>query len=296
VALLSVAVIWGLNVPIMKVALAELNPYGFNAARLTLSALLLGLVAYLEGSRIKGVPLGRALWMRIVAVSMLGSLAYQVLFISGVWRTTAGNVGIIIATAPIWTAVVGYLTGIERIRMSAWAGLGLAFVGATLVTIDGGNADLGGATLIGNLVVLCAAMTWATFTVMSKPLVSKLSPTGLAFRVAMISLPFHLLIGFPHMGPIVRMEISTVTWGCIVFSGLLSTGLAYALWNYGIHHSGPSGTAIYTNLVPVITLATGVWLLGERITRWQVVGGALVLGGLVWMQRFRGRPVRTPPV
>ncbi len=227
---------------------------------------------------------------------MMGSLLYQFLFISGVWRTTAGNVGIIIATAPIWTAIVGRLSGIERISLVAWTGLGIAFVGAVLVTFDGGNFDIAGATLAGNLIILASAMAWATFTVMSKPVVSKISPTRLASLVAMVALPFHIALGIPQMGPVLRWEISPVVWGCVIFSGLLSTGLAYALWNYSIHHTGPSGTAIYTNLVPVITLATSVWLLGETVTRWQVIGGALVVGGLVVMQRSRWRPARRLPV
>ena len=97
-------------------------------------------------------------------------------------------------------------------------------------------------------------------------------------------LVFHILLGLPHMDPVWQLELSGTTWFAIAFSGLLSTGLAYSLWNLGIRQVGPSHTAIYTNLVPVITLVSSMWLLGESVTLWQLSGGVLVLAGLVVMR------------
>ena len=88
-----------------------------------------------------------------------------------------------------------------------------------------------------------------------------------------------------NLQPVLRLELSGGAWFAVAFSGLLSTGLAYSLWNLGIRHVGPSRTAIYTNLVPVITLLSRVWMLGESVTGWQLSGGVLVLAGLLVMRR-----------
>lgn len=281
-ALLGVALIWGHNVPLMKIALAELHPFGFNAVRLTLSALLLGALTQLEPA---GTALSRSTWLRILAVGVLGSLLYQCVFIVGVNRTTAGNVGLIIASAPIWTTVLARVSGVEQIRASAWLGVAIAFAGTAWITLEGGAVDLGSDTLQGNLMILVSAICWALATVMSKRLVGEVSPTRLAYLTTVCVLAFHLVLGWPHLGPIWRLELSAAAWFAVAFSGLLSTGLAYSLWNLGIRQVGPSRTSVYTNLVPVITLCASVWMLGESVTLWQLTGGVLVLAGLVVMRR-----------
>jgi drug/metabolite transporter (DMT)-like permease len=71
-----------------------------------------------------------------------------------------------------------------------------------------------------------------------------------------------------------------------VFSGALSTGLAYALWNVAVNVVGPARTSAFNNLVPFVALATGYVLLGEPVTGIQLAGGLLIIGGL-WLVRRR---------
>ncbi len=288
-ALLSVAVIWGANIPIMKLALGEMQPLAFNAARLTVSALFLAAMVAWERRNASGAPTTArpTRWGHVLAVGLLGSFFYQLVFIRGIDRTTAGNTALIISSSPIWTALIARMAGTERIALGAWAGLGVAFAGTVWVTVEGGAVDLGTERVGGNLLVLAAAVLWAASTVASKSLVGQMSPTRLAFLTTASMVPLHIAVATPELGPIMRLEISPVTWACIAFSGMLSTGLAYALWNFGIQKVGPSHTAIYNNLVPVLALCNSVWILGETITAWQIIGGLLILGGLLIMRRAR---------
>jgi drug/metabolite transporter (DMT)-like permease len=285
-ALVSVVLIWGVNIPVMKAAVGEMHPYAFNAVRLILSAALLGVMDRLEarrGGTRPGVP-----WGRVSLVALLGSLLYQLVFIVGIRGTRAGNAALIVATGPIWTAIIAWACAIERISANAWRGLAIAFAGTALVACEGGDVDLAGAYLGGNLLVLVSALSWGGATVLSKPLVGVLSPTRLAFWMTALTVPLHVLIGLPYLGPVFAGEPRAWAWWCVLFSGLLSTGLAYSLWNSGVRRVGPSHTAIYTNLVPVIALAVSWTFLGETMTASQVAGGALIVGGLVVMRR--GRP------
>ena len=290
-ALLATAIIWGANVPIMKIGLLEIEPFAFNALRLPLSALLLGILSLLEKPEPDEKPITGRTLLSVMAVGVLGSLIYQVLFVSGLARTSAASTGFIIASAPLWTAAIARMFGVERIGRYAWAGLGLAVAGAMIITAGGKFSDAGGSVL-GNLILVAAMATWASSTVLSKSIVHGISPTKLAFLMTATMVPFHIMIGWPQMDPVWQGQVSTKAWACIAFSGLLSTGWTYALWYYGVRHVGPSRTAVYASLVPVITLGGAIWILGETVTGWQITGGVLVLAGLAIMQRFAAAHAR----
>ncbi len=79
---------------------------------------------------------------------------------------------------------------------------------------------------------------------------------------------------------------ASANWGYILYSGVLGTGLAYAMWNVGIRKVGPTHTTIYVNVAPVIALFTSYLWLGELVNSTQIIGGAFTLGGL-WLVRSR---------
>ena len=180
---LAVALIWGVNVPVMKAGLAELDPFLFNAARLSLSALSLGLFSLREP---RGG--GRLPWPTIALFALLSSVVYQVMFLWGMDATSASNTALIIATGPLWTTLLSRLAGLERITRSGAIGLGVAFSGALLVTATGAR---GGGSQAGDLAVLAAMIVWAWATVLSRPMLEKISATRLAFLSTLLSVPFH---------------------------------------------------------------------------------------------------------
>jgi drug/metabolite transporter (DMT)-like permease len=223
----------------------------------------------------------------ILLLGVMGSLVYQVLFLVGMNDTTASNTGLLVATVPLWTAVIASLSGIDRIRSSAWVGLTVAFAGTAVIALEGGDLDLAVDHLRGNAMVLGAMLLWAAFTVLSKPALAMMSPIRLAYLTSLVVMPGHVALALSHLEPVVEGRLSAGAWESIAYSGLLSTGLAYVLWNDSVRKVGPSHTAICNNLVPVVAvLASWVWL-GESITLTQIVGGAMILGGLVAMRRTR---------
>lgn len=292
-ALLTVALIWGINIPLSKYALGYLDPFAFNALRLTLSAAVLGWLDHRERRGAKGAPVP---WVRVILVGLLYCFAYQILFILGMANTTAGNTGLLIASSPLWTAVIAWLTRLERLRRGAWLGLVLAFLGTALVTLGpalgGGDLAAAGVSfssshLVGNLLVLVAAIVWAWSTVLSKPMLRDLSPTRLAYLFTAVTLPLHFLVALPSAAETVHGDAPAGVWGAVAYAGLLSTGIAYAFYNFGVRKVGASHTAVYTNLVPLVALLLSWLALHETITPAQLGGGALLLGGLVVMRRSR---------
>jgi len=276
---LAVALIWGVNVPVMKSALAGIGPFAFNALRLTLSALALGVVDRLEArTRPPAHAPERTPWGSVLGLALLTSFVYQLLFVTGIARTSASHAGFLIASGPLWTALLARALGVERPAPRAWLGLALAFLGTSLVAAAvGGNRA---ATLSGNGLVLLAMLAWAVGTVWSRGVLERFSATRLAFLSTLVALPAHWLVGWHELAPVWSGGLAAGTWLAIAYSGVFSTGVAYSLWNRSVRALGPSRTSAYTNLVPLCSLAIAWGFLGERPSLAQLTGGALILLGL----------------
>lgn len=290
--LLLTVVVWGVNFPVIKIVLEEVHPVIVNAIRITLSTILLGVV-YInrQSHRRSDLPaVIRANGWRILGLGLLGHGFYQLAFIFGLNFTTSGNAALIMASAPFWTAVAGAKIGFDRLPPVAWLGLIVTIVGTAGVVVGGQRVvSLGADTLVGNLIMVGASAGWGLYTALSKPLLGKISPLGLTFLTMLCAPPIFWLLSIPYLGDVAWASFDIRIWGALLYSGALSTGLAYVLWNRAIKYVGASYTAGYGNMVPLIALVSGYLMLGEPIFVLQLVGGAMIIGGLVIMQRSRRR-------
>lgn len=288
-ALLLVVLIWGLNFPIIKVPLEVMHPFTVNLFRFVVSTAVLGVVWAVE-SRRTSRPFFSVFAERpwsIVGLGMVGHVGYQVLFILGVSQTSAGNAALIIASSPIWTALIGHAFGIDRLRAPQWGGLVLSFSGVVVIVLAGSGALVfSNATFLGNLLMLFGAVFWALYTVMSRPLLTRgTPPLGLTFFSVLISMPILGGLGLLTLPETAWSSVDGITWLALLFSGGLSTGVAYAIWNIAVRRVGPSQTAAFSNLVPFVALFAAYLLLEESITIVQIGGGVLIVGGLVMLRR-----------
>ena len=322
-ALLTVAVIWGVNIPVMKVALESgITPYSLNAIRLVVSAIiLLGCAGWEFRSGVR--PATGISRIRIVIYALIVSVAYQYLFLMAVSRTTSANVALIMATVPMWTALGARLFLKEILPAMAWVGLLIAFAGTMIVTVQkqvtpvaevtiseaadkktanasgvipgpiidevkSRQSDLDAATrFAGNMIALLAALTWASGTVFSRPMLKLISPVQLAACSATIGLPFHVLFAWPTLAVGIPLLQETSLQLCILYSGILSTGLALAMWSYGVKHAGAAQATMFQNLSPIVAIISAWLWRSESISLAQTIGGAMIISGLVIMRRSR---------
>lgn len=279
--LLLVVCIWGANFLVIKSAFREMPPLAFNAVRMTLAALLLGLI-WLVREREK--KMSRRDWLELLGAGLLGNTLYQLLFAIGLDLTTSGVSSFLIGTIPIWTGLLALILGWERIARKTWLGILMAFVGIALVTLGSpatGENPLAKNPLVGNALTLLAAVCWAGYTVLSKRFLEKYS----ALHVSAVG----LLLGVPGLWPFAMKDLLSLNWhtlspglwGSILYAGGISIALAYIFWSYGVQKLGAARTAVFNNLVPVVTFALASFVLHEPITGLQMLGGAIVLIG-VW--------------
>lgn len=286
---LLVALIWGVNVPVMKGALGSIEPFVFNALRLSASALVLWVADRTER---RGAPAPPTPWRVVVPLGLATSLVYQVFFVLGIANTSATHTGFLVASGPLWTALFAVWFGLERLPRSAWFGLGVAFVGTCLVSAAKVSGEAGAQenSLLGNGLLLAAMWAWALCAVLSRPVLARMSATRLAFLATALSLPGHWALALGRLPDGQLTEAfghSGRGWAAVIYSGALSTGLAYSLWNRSLVRIGPARTSVYTNLVPLVAMGLAWFALHERPSGQQVVGGALVLAGLAAMRFAR---------
>ncbi len=291
-ALLATVCVWGVNVPVLKMALREIAPGHANALRFTLGACALGLVGLAERRRL-GVTYADAVrghLPTLAALGLFGYFFYQEAFIFGVSRTSAASASLLTATSPIFAAVIGHALRIDRLHRSALPGMALALCGAVVVAL--GKKSGGIDTLAGNLTILGSALCWAFFTVRQASLSGKVPPATGAFTSILVALVGLYAVGFATPEPLRLMELSWPTVVALVFSGVLSVGVTFAVWNAAVAHVGPTTTASFGYLTPLFAAVTAFFLLGEPITLWHLAGAVLLIGGLVWMRRGKARVAR----
>lgn len=273
---LLVALIWGVNGAVIRKAVTgELHPFAFNAVRLTLSVLVLAALLAWQRRRREPAPVPMT---RVLLVGVLGPLLNQCLSVSAFAHTSTGNAALIGASAPVWTALIAVWLGVERVASRTWLAIALTCAGTAAINLHHGFA-LSGGHWLGNLFALGASLTWALTNIASAPLVGRISPTQLACWSTATVLPVHAGLLMTHEPA--SWSLSWTSWVCILYSGVVSTGLAYVLWNATVRRIGPSLAMVYSNMVPLFAIAAAGVLLDEPVTPVQFVGGGLILTGVV---------------
>ncbi|MBL6825745.1 MAG: DMT family transporter [Balneolaceae bacterium] len=280
VLLILIAIIWALNFSVVKVSLQEIDSLSFNALRYILAA---GLLAYTARARGYSLKVDREDFWPLVGIALVGNVLYQLFFIIGVDYTYSANAAVILGTIPVWVALLSHLFTDEKLTRYKSIGIGLAFTGIVLI-VTGSKAGISIAskTFLGDVIILCAAISWGVYTILAKRFLKKYPSTQFTGVMSIVGMVFLLIIGLPNLLHVNWTGISLKGWGGIFYSGLLSIGLAYLIWNNSVSKIGAVRTAAYQNLVPVLGLVFGVVLLQEALTLQQYSGSALVIVGIIF--------------
>lgn len=291
-SLFAVALIWALNFSVVKSALSEIDPLSFNGLRFVFAAAVIWAVLIYR-NQIFTIP--KKDWLPLLGMGLLGNLIYQGLFIIGIDYTYAANAAVMLGTIPIWVALFSHFFNLERMNILKTIGVIAAFAGIVFIVSGGANPlSFGSDTFIGDLTIIAAAVVWGGYTILSKSFLERYTPIQFSAVMATVGCVVLFLIGLPSMIQLEWTNISAAAYGGVVYSGLLSIGVAYLIWNYGLQTVGAVHTATYQNLVPVLGLIFGVVLLNENLTFLQYVGSAFVVLGIVlarW-KRKKEVPVR----
>jgi drug/metabolite transporter (DMT)-like permease len=270
------AVIWGVNFSLIKYATQVIPPLAFTGLRVWLSASVLLTIAALR--RRSWPP--RSDIIALILLGVIGNGVYQILFVEGLSRTKVGNAALIVAAAPAFIAVASRIKGIERVRRRTLAGVALSVCGVALVVLGSARADHSNSTLLGTLLVFCGVLCWTMFTVLLQPLATRVDPIQLS-ALTMTGGAIPLLFTTPRALAVMRWDlVGLAAWGSLLYASVISMVIAYLFWYRGLRVLGPTRTAVYGNLQPVIAIGVAWFFLNESPTIWQGVGTATILSGI----------------
>ncbi len=276
--LLGVAVIWGVNFSVVKMALSEMPPLSFNGLRFILASFaILILLRAIESD----VKVDKSDLLRFLMLGVLGHALFQILFIWGINYTKAGSTALILSTSPIFTAATSSALGYERVSKYSWLGVVLSFLGVMFIIRESdvalSHSPNPSNELLGSFLILGSAVCWALYTALAKPLMAKYSP----LKVTALTMAIGTVFLIPVVSkPMLYQDwsgLSLRVWIVLIYSFSLALVASYFIWYYAVKRIGSTRTSVYQSLTPIFSLIAARVLLGEGITIYQKAGLATIL-------------------
>lgn len=290
VLLLSVGVLWGAAFPVILLGLnAGAPPFAFVTVRFALAA---GLMALIAALRREALPDGRSLLLSAAIGGPFVMGGYAVLLFWGESSTSAGFAAILVGTSPILTAALSWaILPQERWNRLGLAGLALGFVGLIVLFLPS-SLDAFATTIWGPIAVVAATSLFATGSVLLRRFrTGGETPWGASVQFgagALFALPFSW--AFEH-GPSIPLTLAVLL---PLLYLVVAASVAGFLLYFTLHgRVGPSRANLVSYISPVTAVIAGILLLGEGVTVLELVGFALVAGGMVLL-RWRPRPHEAP--
>lgn len=200
----------------------------------------------------------------------------------------ASNVGVIVAVAPLFTALLAqvFLRGEERLSANFFAGFLVAMVGVALISFNGQRFAL---NPLGDGLALLAALIWGFYSIFTRKIagfgVTTLQATRRTFFYGLLFM-LPALVVFDVRLDAARLA-DPVNALNLLFLGLGASALCFVTWNMAIKRLGVVQASLYIFLTPVITVVSSLLILHEPFTWMTALGTLLTLGGLV-LSELRG--------
>jgi drug/metabolite transporter (DMT)-like permease len=281
--LLGCILIWAINSPIVKIVLREIAPLAVSQFRVVIAALIsLGVV----WNRERSVYINRKHLPQLCLAAFMGITVNQITFIYALNNTSASAVSLIYAVSPIFATLLAALIYREKIKRTYFIGLPLALVGVALVVLTAPNVSLDG-NLLGNLLAIGMAFSWAAYTVLLRPLLGYYSPLRLSALCFTIGGLFLLPFSFSQTVEAVAAPASLYAWALLFASSFFAMIVTNLLWYNGVKKLGVSRTAYYSYLQPFFGVLAAALMLGEIFVLPQIIGGLLVIGSLLLYRLVR---------
>jgi drug/metabolite transporter (DMT)-like permease len=286
--LVLLACIWSSSFMFIKIGVATIPPVTMAAARLTLAAVLLVVIARFQGYRF---PFALRAWGLFTFVGVMGNAVPFTLIAWGELEVDSGLAAILMGVMPVATAVLAHaFVRDERLTRRRAAGVLLGFSG--IVLLVGASALYGlGAQVAAQLAVVIGALCYAVTTVFVRRfanLPDVLMAAGAMTTGSLAMLPLAFIFESPLA---VTPSLSSVA--SVAVLGIVSTGVAALIYFYLIRTVGAAIFSQVNFLTPAIGVAFGMIFLGELPggDAWSAL--ALIVTG-VWLVTRRSRPHRRP--
>ncbi|MBV6738651.1 DMT family transporter [Priestia megaterium] len=268
--------IWGGMYVVVKVVVAIIPPLELVWIRYVIAILALVIIGLIKRQswRIskRHIPL-------IVTIGVIGNAISIVTQEYGTMLSSAQMGAIITSSTPAFMVVFARIILKEKLNFTKGISVCLATIGVLLIV---GNGHINMSSQLGGISLLMAALTWALMSILIKRVPSSYSPvvvTTYSILVAILVLtPFvYKGLGEIHISKLADPTIG----GGLLYLGIVSTALAFILWNRGLQLLNASSGGLFFFFQPLVGTLLGWLLLGERIGGTFWIGSFLILSGVL---------------
>lgn len=274
-------IMWGATFVSTKVLLAYFSPLEVLLTRAVLAFVALFLF-YPHHLKIEE----KKRELVFAGAGLCGIVLYFMLENTALSITYASNVGIIVACAPFFVAVmVGLFFKSEKTGIHFYIGFVIAITGVILISLNGQKSLH--LNPLGDFLALFAMISWGMYSALVKKIGEWNYPmAAVTRRIYFYGILFLIPIlivqgGSWDMAVMVRPEILFN----FLFLGLGASAVGFFAWNTATKWIGALKTSVYIYVSPIITVVLSVFILGEKLTVISVIGAAFILTGLIISQR-----------
>jgi drug/metabolite transporter (DMT)-like permease len=294
-AVLTVVILWALNFIAGKIALRNLPSPAVASFRVFLGAVAM-IPAYLICSRMPSFAdalktrargfHAHDLWT-FFYLGLFGVVINQMCFAIGLNHTSVSHGAVIVGMAPIYTLALAVIFRLEKATFRKLFGIALAFAGIAVLAAEHGMTKHS-ASLQGDAIMMAGAIGFAVYSVLGKRVADRYDALTMTafnhFTGAVVVLPVVLYQVRWLLIDERWRQIPWQSWTSVLYMAVFSSAVAYVLYFWLLKYLHASQLAAFTYLLPIVATILGIVWLGERGTWMEIVGGALALAGVYWIQ------------
>lgn len=276
--------IWASNIALGRALRELIGPASIVALRAAIAAVIYAFLLFTIYREQLRAPenVSRRDWWLYLGMGFTGVFAYPVFMYLALHYTTATNMALINATGPLVTMLLAAFMLKESITsnlivggMISLAGVGLIITNGSLATIVTGGLNRG--DVIGLLII----GLWGLYSILARLAMRNSSSLRVTAISTWMALPMLLPVAWVEWGnspPVLTLPLVLA----ILYSGIFPTVISFLLWNESVRMAGPNQAMAFYNTLVVYGAMFGILFLGEHITPYLLIGGALVIaGGLI---------------
>jgi drug/metabolite transporter (DMT)-like permease len=281
--LLGTVLLWALNVTVTKYMFEHgWRPLAYGTIRYAGAILVFWAFTWW---RERSFRIAREdLWLVGLAGAFI--FANQVGFVYAVKLANASTVALLLGATPIFMGLIALVLRLETLQSTFWIGAAVTFAGVALIALASGGGLSG--SLLGNLLAIGTAFTWACYSTSIAPLMRRYSPYRISSLVLAIGWVPLAAVGV-HQVAHEAFHFSALVWVAFVYAVLGPLFLTNILWFTAIDRVGASRAALFGNLQPFFSVFFALILLGESLHGMEIAGGVLIFAGIA-LERAWHRP------